>query len=254
MRKRIKILRQKDAGSAPYHQTILYETEEANATVATALHAQEDWKKEDGSPFADAPVRWECSCLQKKCGACAMRINGVPRLACDAKLAEFSGDLVLLEPLKKFPVVADLIVDRTEMLEQLKTLAVWLEGEARHSEKQDAIAYEASRCLQCGCCLEVCPNFLCEKTKERVPYSHAHADQKDLFAGMAAMASLSRILAEVSDEEKQEVAKNYRAGIYNGCGKSLACRNVCPAGIDLESLMVRSNAAAVWRQWFRNQK
>ncbi|MDR2795780.1 MAG: fumarate reductase iron-sulfur subunit, partial [Spirochaetaceae bacterium] len=31
-------------------------------------------------------MNWECSCLQKKCGACAMLINNTPALACDTKL------------------------------------------------------------------------------------------------------------------------------------------------------------------------
>ena len=64
----------------------------------------------DGIPVGE--IAWECSCLQKKCGACAMRINGVPRLACDTKIGDLKSKTVTLEPLKKFPVVRDLIVDR----------------------------------------------------------------------------------------------------------------------------------------------
>jgi len=37
--------------------------------------------------------------------------------------------------------------------------------------------------------------------------------------------------------------------VYGGCAKSLACRKVCPAELDLDGLLSRSNAAAIWRRW-----
>ena len=37
----------------------------------------------------------------------------------------------------------------------------------------------------------------------------------------------------------------------DGCGKSFACRNICPARIDIERLMARSNAAFLWSHFFR---
>ncbi|MGB4942290.1 MAG: succinate dehydrogenase, partial [Blautia wexlerae] len=40
----------------------------------------------------------------------------------------------------------------------------------------------------------------------------------------------------------------YRKHYFEGCGKSLSCQNICPAGIPVEELMVRSNAAAVWKK------
>lgn len=235
MKKKIEILRQDAPDTVPYLITVYYETDDENATVATALWQQELWETEKGLPFRDRPIRWECSCLQKKCGACAMRINGYPRLACDTKLSECKGETIRLEPLKKFPVICDLVVDRSIMMENLKALSVWLNTEAKHKERGNDTVYEGSRCLQCGCCLEVCPNFLTGGS----------------FAGMAAMVPFSRIIAQIPSEQKKEIAKNYRRGVYEGCGKSLACRNVCPAGIDIEHLMAGSNAAAVWKRWFR---
>lgn len=49
-----------------------------------------------------------------------MRINGVPRLACSVFLRDIKSGRLLLEPLSKFPLVRDLIVDRREMFERLK--------------------------------------------------------------------------------------------------------------------------------------
>lgn len=226
------ILRRNIGEKKPYWQSIPYSSEDLNTSVAKALteiNAMENACDADGNKIL--PIQWECSCMQKKCGACAMVINGVPRLACDTKVADYQKGGIKLEPLKKFPVVADLIVDRSVMFDNLKTMETWLKEEAEPSDKSIDTAYEASRCLQCGCCLEVCPNF--------------YAGGK--FFGTAAMASTSRIIAEL---KSRDINKNYRAHFYNGCGKSLACEKICPAGIDVKSLMVNSNAAAVWKAMF----
>ncbi len=232
MKVRFDILRRKNAASKPYMQSFEYEYENGGMTVAAVLNElnRREPLKDINGENADL-IRWECSCMQKKCGACAMLINGRPRLACDAKLSEY-GDEIRLEPFRKFPVVADLISDRTVIFENLKTIGAWLEKNAEIGENRAALAHESSRCLQCGCCLEVCPNF--------------SADTK--FKGMAAAVPLSRLVAQVSEDEKKRIFKAYSKYFYSGCGKSLACRCICPAGIDAEMLMVNSNAAAIWKR------
>lgn len=240
MKKILHILRRKSAEDKPYWEAFCFETEDAGATVATALSSLQGTDRirfaageEGGSasrePFR--PVMWENSCLQKKCGACAMVINGVPALACDTRLSAIPTEIIRLEPLRKFPVIEDLLVDRSVMMRNLKELSVWLEQDAQ-TGSQD-MAFEASRCLQCGLCLEICPNFAPEGS----------------FAGMAAMAPLSRLIARLPKEQRKKTGRAYRKGVYSGCGKSLACRDVCPAGIQIDELLVRSNAAAVWGRW-----
>lgn len=232
---RIEIKRRAQEHARPYIQTFQYEPEGPADTVATALtrlNAREQLEDEKGEP-AD-PIRWECSCLQKKCGACAMVINGIPKLACNAPIREYK-HLIRLEPLRKFPVVADLIVDRTVMMQNLSQMRLWLSEKARLNEKAVDVGYEGSRCLQCGLCLEVCPNF----------------DPEGNFAGMAAAIPMARLLAEMAPSERQDAAKTYSSRVFEGCGKSLACRDVCPAGIEIGELLARSNAAAVWNRWIR---
>ena len=65
-------------------------------------------------------IQWECGCMVRKCGACAMRINGRPRLACDTFLHTLKSRNITLEPLSKFPLVKDLIVDRSAVFKNLK--------------------------------------------------------------------------------------------------------------------------------------
>ncbi|MBR2283891.1 MAG: 4Fe-4S binding protein [Ruminococcus sp.] len=233
MKIQLDILRREAAGAEPYWQSFMYETEDENATAATALRELEttpELRDIDGKPAA--PVRWECSCMQKKCGACAMIINGKPVLACSYQLRQAEGGKVRLEPLSKFPVIADLIADRTPMLEALREMRLWLNERTKADETVNHIAYDASRCLQCGLCLEVCPNF----------YTGGR------FPGMAAAVPAARLISVLPESQQAELYRAYRRGIYEGCGKSMACRNVCPAGIDIEGLLVSSNAAAVWKR------
>ena len=91
-----------------------------------------------------------------------MRINGIPRLACSVFLKDVvRHGKILLEPLSKFPLVKDLIVDRSSMFETLKRMRIWMQEKEDSSYAQDCnLQYQAGQCLQCGCCLEICPNFL----------------------------------------------------------------------------------------------
>ena len=230
----VRIKRQNSFEAEAFYQTILCDCD-AETNIATLLREinAEEILDIDGIPVGE--IAWECSCLQKKCGACAMRINGMPRLACDTKIGDLKSKTVTLEPLKKFPVVRDLIVDRSVLRENLIALHNWLESEATKSRKTVDLAYDASRCIQCGCCLEVCPNFTAGES----------------FFGAAAFVPASRIFSQLPKGKKYELAREYGKHIYNGCGKSLSCHDICPVGIDVEHKLSNSNAVAVWKRFLR---
>ena len=222
----VEILRHKKNEDSSYYQTFEYQCDDERQTVAgmlNRLNMNDDLKDK---------IAFRQSCLQKKCGACAMLINGRPALACATRLADL-GDHIRLEPLKKFPVIEDLIVDRSIMSENLKQLNACLESEAIVNEKRNELSYEASRCLQCGCCLEVCPGFMGDRD----------------FTGMASATVLSRLINESDKAHLKQISKNYSRYFYSGCGKSLACRDICPAGIRIEDLLVNSNAIAIWKRY-----
>ena len=232
----VEILRHKKNEDKSYVQKFEYQYDDEKQTVATMLNNLnliDDLKDIDGNP-ADK-IAFKQSCLQKKCGACAMLINGKPGLACASRLVDY-GDHIRLEPLKKFPLVEDLIVDRGIMSENLKMMEVYLKGEALVNEKRNELSYEASRCLQCGCCLEVCPNYMANNG----------------FTGMAGAMPLSRIINELNKSDLKEVSKTYNRYVYEGCGKSLACVDICPAGIRIEDLLVNSNAIAIWKRYIKD--
>ena len=233
MQIRLDIKRQKDAASQSFVQSIVYEFDDKNEVLSNALTNINKGGYKDINAKAVDYISWECSCLQKKCGACAMVIDGRPRLACDAKLCEFDKKgYVLIEPLKKFTLVKDLTVDRTAMFENLKAIDLALKNDAYDNTLTRDISYESSGCLQCGCCLEVCPNFYVGGS----------------FFGMASALPMSKILSQSQRQNEGGVSADFYTHFYSGCGKSLACRNICPAGLDIDKIMSRSNAAAVWRR------
>ena len=110
------------------------------------------------------PIFWDCNCLEEVCGACSMIVNGKVRQACSALVDQLVQPIVL-EPMIKFPLVRDLMVDRRRMFEALKHVRAWIPLDGTYNlgsgprvdPETGAIAYSLSRCMTCGCCLEVCP-------------------------------------------------------------------------------------------------
>src|SRR4051794_11882420 len=58
----------------------------------------------------DLAVRWNCKA--GKCGSCSAEINGNPRLMCMTRLNSLPlSEPVVLQPMKAFPPVKDLVTD-----------------------------------------------------------------------------------------------------------------------------------------------
>ena len=150
-----------------------------------------------------------------------MVINGVPSLACATFADEVKGEALVLEPLSKFPVVADLIVDRREIHENLIRAKAYLEERARADGRKHEQLYAIAKCLKCGLCLEVCPNY--------------HLGGR--FYG-AVLANEGYLIARQSKNKKHPVVQAYKDHFGAGCSKALSCRHVCPMEIEtLSSIM-----------------
>ena len=113
------------------------------------------------------PIVWEYNCMEEVCGACSMIINGRPRQACSTLIDDLEQPVVL-EPLSKFPVVRDLMVDRSKLFDGLKLTKAWIEIDGawdvherapRISPQEWSDNYLFSRCMSCGCCMEACPQY-----------------------------------------------------------------------------------------------
>ena len=176
--------------------------------------------------LSQTDVSYECSCLQKKCGACALIVNGKPCLACAAFVKNLPVKKeIIIEPLKKFPLVRDLIVDRSVLYKNLKILDFWVNEDAFVAEKNLSESFSASKCLLCGLCLEVCPAWYFDS---------------DFFSA-AGFVPLMSIMESLSKEERLKLLRKYKSHGYSGCGKSLACQTICPAGIKTEKLILKLN-------------
>ena len=221
---KVKILRQQDPMSDPYWQTFTYEgsRDASVAAVLDDINYRDDVADIDGNP-ADR-ISWECSCLQSICGACAMVINGIPRLACDTFVRDLKGDTIVIEPLRKFPTVSDLVVDRSIIHENLKKADAYIGSYHQGKEKDHDHEYQAGRCLKCGLCLEVCPNY---KKGER-------------FYGPM-FANDSYLIAARSGGDASGIRQEYKEHFAAGCSKSLACEKVCPMNIPTLASMAKMN-------------
>jgi succinate dehydrogenase / fumarate reductase iron-sulfur subunit len=153
-----------------------------------------------------------------------MVINGVPALACATFVDELKGDTLVLEPLSKFPVVADLIVDRSIIYEQLTQAKAYLEQVATSDAKQRQHQYSVAKCLKCGLCLEVCPNY---------------RPGGEFFG--AVLANESYLIASQSPDPDHPIVKEYKTHFGAGCSKALSCQSVCPMKIETLSSIMKMN-------------
>ena len=220
----VKIKRQNAPDSAPYWQSFVYDGPEhvTIAAVLDALNYTDDLFDTEGDPATR--IRWECSCMQAVCGGCAMVINGVPALACATFADEVKGDDLVLEPLSKFPVVADLTVDRSVIYENLNQAKAYLDSLATSDKRHHEQQYSVAKCLKCGLCLEVCPNY------------HPGGE----FFG-AVLANESYLITSQAADKAPELVKEYKKHFGAGCSKALSCQTVCPAGIETITSIMRMN-------------
>ena len=176
-----------------------------------------------------APVVWESVCLEEVCGSCTMLVNGKVRQSCTALVDAIApnGETITLEPMSKFPLVRDLLVDRSRMFGDLKKVHAWIRLDGTHelgpgprqSQENQEEAYPLSRCMTCGCCLEACPqindssNFVGPAALNQVRLFNLHPSGK-----LHASERLETVMGE--------------DGVA-GCGKAQNCVEVCPKEIPL---------------------
>src|SRR5689334_11726274 len=192
---------------------------------------------------ATTPVHWEASCLEEVCGSCTMRVNGRPRQSCTA-LVDALEKPITLEPLSKFPVVRDLVVDRRPMFDALKQVKAWIPIDGtydlgpgpRLSAGEQEINYAFSRCMTCGCCMEACPQY------------HDHSD----FLGPAPIAQVRLFNAHptgrMNARERLDAIMG-RGGLAE-CGNAQNCVRVCPKDIPLTEAFgeLGRQTAVLWLQ------
>jgi succinate dehydrogenase / fumarate reductase iron-sulfur subunit len=189
-----------------------------------------------------APVVWECSCLEEVCGSCTMVINGRPRQSCSALVDQLEQP-IRLEPMSKFPLVRDLVVDRSRMFGALKNVKAWVTLDGTHnlgpgprfSPEKQQVYYHLQRCMTCGCCLEVCPQV----TKDNAFIGAAAISQVRIFNAhpSGAMHAAERLDALMGE------------GGIQDCGNAQNCVEACPKEINLVESIADMNRQVTKRMF-----
>jgi succinate dehydrogenase / fumarate reductase iron-sulfur subunit len=229
----LKIKRRETPESEPYWEEFELPYRPAMNVIICLMEIQKHPVNAKGQKTT--PLAWDDSCLEEVCGSCSMVINGRVRQACSALIDNLSQPITI-EPMSKFPCIRDLRVNRQKMFESLKKVKAWVPIDGTHdlgpgprmNPKEQAIAYELSRCMTCGCCLEACPQV------------NSHSD----FMG-AAIISQVRLFnmhptgQMIADERLDALMGK---GGLSDCGNAQECVEVCPKDIPLTT----SIAAVEW--------
>jgi succinate dehydrogenase / fumarate reductase, iron-sulfur subunit len=176
-----------------------------------------------------APVVWEAVCLEEVCGSCSMVINGRVRQACSTLIDKIAskGEMITIEPMSKFPIVRDLLVDRSRMFEDMKRVKAWIDLDGTHelgpgpreSPESQEERYPLSRCMTCGCCLEACPQ-----------YTHSTSFVGAFAINLVRLYNMHPSGAMHKNERLETVMGE---GGVQECGKAQNCVEVCPKEIPL---------------------
>ncbi len=230
----VKIKRQPSPNDSPHWETFQLPYQNGANVIALLMEIRRNPMLSDGKPTT--PVVWDCSCLEEVCGACSMIINREVRQACSA-LVHALKHPITLEPLSKFPVIKDLMVDRKALFQSLKRVKAWIPIDGtypagpgpRMAERDRSWAYDLSRCMSCGCCMEACPKY--------------NECSSFMGAGIIAQVRLfnTHPTGEMNKEERLDALMG--SGGVAGCSHAQNCEKVCPKKLPLAKSIAEINRA-----------
>ncbi|MBD3162345.1 MAG: succinate dehydrogenase/fumarate reductase iron-sulfur subunit [Candidatus Eisenbacteria bacterium] len=185
----------------------------------------------------EVPIEFDSDCREGICGTCGLVIDGVahgPRTAtttCELRMRHFrDGQTIIVEPFraKGFPVIKDLIVDRTAF-DRIMQKGGYVSTNVGSAPDGNAIpipkevadkAMDAATCIGCAACVAACPNaaaalFVSAKIAQLAHLPQGHAERTRRALGMIGQA----------DEEG-----------FGDCSNHGECEAVCPKNISLETI------------------
>lgn len=183
------------------------------------------------------PIAFDHDCREGICGMCSMYINGRPHgpwhgtTTCQLHMRAFKdGDTIVVEPwrAKAFPVIRDLVVDRTafdRIIQAGGYISVntgnAVDANAIPINKQDADkAFAAASCIGCGACVAACKNasamlFVSAKVSQLALLPQGTPERE------------TRVLDMVAQMDKEG---------FGSCTNTGACEAECPKEISLENI------------------
>jgi succinate dehydrogenase / fumarate reductase iron-sulfur subunit len=192
----------------------------------------------------EEPIAFDHDCREGICGMCSMYINGRPHgpqqtTACQLHMRSFKdGDTIVVEPwrAKAFPVIKDLVVDRTsfDRIQQaggyvsVNTGGVPDANEIPIPKRIADEAFDAAACIGCVACVAACKNA---------------SAMLFVSAKVSQFALLPQGKPERKTRAEKMVAQMDKEG-FGSCTNTGACEAECPKGISI------SNIARMNREYF----
>lgn len=230
----LRVKRQEGPGKPAYWEDYKLPYRQGANVISCLMEIQRNPINAEGKKIT--PVAWESNCLEEVCGACTMVINGKVRQSCST-LVDNLTQPITLEPMKSFPVIRDLMVDRSRMFEALKKVRAWVPIDGTHdlgpgpkqSPEDQEWMYELSECMTCGCCLEACPNV----------------NESSDFIGPAAISQVRLFNAHPTGNMNagERLDALMEPGGISECGNAQNCVKACPKEIPLTT-----SIADIYRQ------
>lgn len=179
-------------------------------------------------------IAFRYGCRWGKCGTCAVMVNGRPVLACKTT----AQDPMTVSPLPNFPIVRDLVVDRSGYDSKLARLRLFLERVERPQTAPEKLPpgqftdfKRTSRCIDCLSCLATCPIVSQHPSK---------------YIGPMAFLNLSRFAFDPRDRG-EKIKTALFEGLYH-CTMCEKCRQVCPLQLDIPQIAIEKLRGAAVRR------
>ncbi|HEY7209934.1 MAG TPA: succinate dehydrogenase/fumarate reductase iron-sulfur subunit [Bryobacteraceae bacterium] len=173
----------------------------------------------------DLAVRWNCKA--GKCGSCSAEINGNPRLMCMTRLNALALDKpVVLEPMKCFPNVKDLVTDVSWNYQVKKNIRLFRakppdasDGTWRMAQQDVDRVQEFRKCIECYLCQDVC-----HVLREHRLHNRFIGPRFLVYTAALEMHPLDN--ADRSKDLREQHGIGY-------CNITKCCTKVCPEGIHI---------------------
>jgi succinate dehydrogenase / fumarate reductase iron-sulfur subunit len=191
----------------------------------------------------DPTLSFRYSCRMGVCGSCGVLVNGMPRLACQTQVMDLleEEDIIEVAPLPGYPVVRDLIVDMTRLIENRRKIRPYIirrdMREVEHAPREFIVypeehlqIYQYTLCIMCGLCNAACPVFTSNPN----------------YLGPQALTQAYRFIVDVRDEATNErIAMVANPDGCFGCHFAASCSAVCPKAVDPAGAIQRLRTIAL---------
>jgi len=168
----------------------------------------------------DKALSFRCGCRTGICGSCAVRVNGVERLACKTNLNEND----LIEPINNTKVIKDLVVDLSHEEKILKSTKSFLKELSKEeiTSKDEKLIDIQSNCILCQSCFSSCPVY--EVNTE--------------FLGPYALTRALRYVNDKKENDKNAILENIQDNGVWDCTLCGNCTIVCPQFMNLKTIIM----------------